>query len=131
MSMTDPIADMLTRIRNAQATRKPDVAMQATKAKAAIALVLKTEGYIVDYKVEEINGHKQLIVSLKYYQGKPVIENIRRISTPGLRVYRGKNQLPQVLGGMGIAIISTSKGVMSDRAARLLGEGGEILCQVN
>jgi small subunit ribosomal protein S8 len=131
MSMSDPIADMLTRIRNAQATHKPDVAMPATKVKAAIAEVLKTEGYVDDYKIEVVDGHKQLVVFLKYYKGKPVIENIRRISTPGLRVYRNKNQLPQVLGGMGIAIISTSKGVMSDRAARLLGEGGEILCYVS
>jgi small subunit ribosomal protein S8 len=131
MSMSDPIADMLTRIRNAQATHKPEVAMPTTKIKTAIAEVLKAEGYIIDYKIEEIDGHKQLIISLKYYQGKPVIENLRRISSPGLRVYRSKNQLPQVLGGMGIAIISTSKGIISDRAARLLGEGGEILCYVS
>lgn len=131
MSMSDPIADMLTRIRNAQSTHQPEVAMPATKIKVAIAEVLKVEGYVADYKIEEINGHKQLIVSLKYYQGKPVIEAIRRVSSPGLRVYRSKNKLPRVLGGMGIAIISTSKGVMSDRAARLLGEGGEILCYVS
>lgn len=131
MSMSDPIADMLTRIRNAQAAHKPDVLMQATKVKAAIADVLKTEGYISDYAIEEAGSHKQLVISLKYYNGKPVIENIRRISSPGLRVYRNKNKLPQVVGGMGIAIISTSKGVMSDRAARLLGEGGEILCYVS
>lgn len=131
MSMSDPIADMLTRIRNAQATHKPDVAMQTTKVKTAIADVLKTEGYILDYTIEEAGSHKQLVISLKYYKGKPVIENIRRISSPGLRVYRNKNKLPLVIGGMGIAIISTSKGVMSDRAARLLGEGGEILCYVS
>ncbi|EKE01905.1 MAG: hypothetical protein ACD_21C00025G0016 [uncultured bacterium] len=131
MSMSDPIADMLTRIRNAQAVKKPDVSMPATKLKAAVAEVLKTEGYILDYKVESVEGKKQLMLSLKYYQGKPVIENIRRISRPGLRVYRDKNKLPQVMGGMGVAIISTSKGIMSDRAARLLGEGGEILCSVN
>ncbi len=131
MSMSDPIADMLTRIRNAQATHKPDVAMPATKVKAAIAGVLKTEGYISDYAIEESGSHKQLIIFLKYYRGKPVIESIRRISSPGLRVYRNKNQLPRVQGGMGVAIISTSKGVMSDRAARLLGEGGEILCYVS
>ncbi len=129
--MSDPIADMLTRIRNAQARRKPDVAMQTTKAKVAVAEVLKTEGYILDHRVEELGSHKKLVISLKYYKGKPVIESIRRISSPGLRVYRNKNQLPQVNGGMGIAIISTSKGVVSDRAARLLGEGGEILCYVN
>jgi small subunit ribosomal protein S8 len=131
MSMSDPIADMLTRIRNAQAARKPGVSMPMTKLKIAIAEVLKTEGYISDYKTEEVDNKKQLILSLKYYQDKPVIENIRRISRPGLRVYRDKNKLPQVMGGMGIAIISTSKGIMSDRAARLLGEGGELLCTVN
>ena len=131
MSMSDPIADMLTRIRNAQAARKVNVLMPATKLKSAIAEVLKTEGYILSYKVEEIDGKKQLIVNLKYYKDKAVIENIRRISRPGLRVYRDKDNFPQVMGGMGIAIISTSKGIMSDRAARLLGEGGEILCSVN
>lgn len=131
MSMSDPIADMLTRIRNAQAARKPDVSMPMTKLKAAIAEVLKTEGYISDYKTEEVDNKKQLMLSLKYYQDKPVIENIRRVSRPGLRVYRDKNKLPQVMGGMGIAIISTSKGIMSDRAARLLGEGGELLCTVS
>jgi small subunit ribosomal protein S8 len=129
--MNDPIADMLTRIRNAQAARKPDVAMPATKIKAAIATVLKSEGYIADYAIEKVGAHNQLIISLKYYLGKPVIENIKRISSPGLRIYRDKNKLPQVMGGMGIAIISTSKGVMSDRAARLQGEGGEILCYVS
>lgn len=131
MSMSDPIADMLTRIRNAQKAQKPDVSMPMTKLKAAIAEVLKTEGYIFDYKTEEVDNKKQLVLDLKYYQGKPVIENIRRISRPGLRVYRDKNKLPQIMGGMGIAIISTSRGVMSDRAARLLGEGGELLCSVN
>lgn len=131
MSMSDPIADMLTRIRNAQATRRKSVAMYATNIKGAIAEVLKAEGYIVDYKVEEIDGINHLVVSLKYYMDKPVIEKIRRISRPGLRVYRSKDELPRVVGGMGIAIISTSKGVMSDRAARLLGEGGEVLCYVN
>lgn len=131
MSMSDPIADMLTRIRNAQAARKPSVSMPMTKLKAAIAEVLKTEGYISDYKTEEVDNKKQLMLGLKYYQDKPVIENIRRISRPGLRVYRDKNKLPQVMGGMGVAIISTSKGIMSDRAARLLGEGGELLCTVN
>jgi len=130
MSISDPIADMLTRIRNAHAMHKPDVSMSATKIKIAIADVLKNEGYIVDYKVEDVEGKKQLVVMLKYYHGKPVIESIRRISSPGLRVYRGKDELPQVVG-MGIAVISTSKGVMSDRAARLIGEGGEILCYVS
>lgn len=129
--MSDPIADMLTRIRNAQRTRKSSVTMAATKLKTAIAEVLKTEGYILDYQVEEIDGKKQLLVNLKYYQGRPVIESIRRVSRPGLRVYRNKDKLPQVMGGMGIAIISTSKGIMSDRAARLVGEGGEVLCCVS
>ncbi len=131
MSMSDPIADMLTRVRNAQARHSSQVAMAATKVKSAIAEVLKEEGYIIDHSVEEINGHRQLVLQLKYYQGKPVIEKISRVSRPGLRVYRGKAELPQVLGGMGIAIISTSKGIMSDAKARLLGEGGEILCYVS
>lgn len=131
MSMSDPIADMLTRIRNGQTAKKVDVSMAATKIKAAIAEVLKTEGYISDYKIEDVDSKKQMIVTLKYYQGKPVIDNIRRISRPGLRIYRNKNNLPQVIGGMGIAIVSTSKGVMSDRAARLLGQGGEIICYVS
>ena len=132
MSMSDPVADMLTRIRNAQSAKKADVSMPNTKLKVAIAEVLKTEGYIADYRVEELdNNKKKLIIDLKYYQGKPVIENIRRISRPGLRVYRDKNKLPRIMGGMGVAIISTSKGVISDRTARLLGEGGEILCSVN
>lgn len=129
--MSDPIADMLTRIRNAHATNKVDVSMYATKIKVAIAEVLKKEGYISDYRVDENDNKKSLVIVLKYYQGKPVIENIRRISKPGLRVYCSKDKLPQVMGGMGISIISTSKGVMSDRAARLVGEGGEVLCYVS
>ena len=129
--MSDPIADMLTRIRNGQSAKKVDVSMAATKIKAAIAEVLKTEGYISDYKIEDIDSKKQMTVTLKYYQDKPVIDNIRRISRPGLRIYRNKNNLPQVIGGMGIAIVSTSSGVMSDRAARLLGKGGEIICYVS
>lgn len=131
MSMSDPIADMLTRIRNAQARYNNSVVMPATKIKSAIAEVLKEEGYINGYQITEVAGHSQLSLELKYYQGKPVIEEIRRISRPGLRVYRGKAELPQVLGGMGVAIISTSKGIMSDAKARLLGEGGEILCYVS
>ena len=131
MSMHDPIADMLTRIRNAQAAHKKVVNMPAAKMKLAIAEVLKTEGYIADYKIESVDNKKQLSIDLKYYQGKPVIEKIRRVSRSGLRVYRKKDDLPKVLGGMGIAIISTSKGIMSDRVARLQGEGGEILCYVN
>ena len=132
MSMSDPVADMLTRIRNAQSAKKIEVSMPSTKLKVAIAEVLKTEGYVADYKIAELDGNKkQLIIDLKYYHGKPVIEKIRRISRPGLRVYRDKNKLPHIMGGMGVAIISTSKGVVSDRVARLLGEGGEILCSVN
>lgn len=131
MSMSDPIADMLTRIRNAQMANKPNVSMPVTKLKQAITKVLKAEGYVADYIIEDIGNKKQLVLKLKYYHGKPVIENIRRISRPGLRVYCNKNKLPQIMDGMGIAIISTSKGIMSDRAARLLGEGGEILCSVH
>ena len=131
MSMTDPIADMLTRIRNAQAANKPSVSFGATKLKTAIADVLKKEGYITDCTVSEEDNKKQITVVLKYYQGKPVIDSIKRVSRPGLRVYSSKDELPHVLGGMGVAIISTSKGVMSDREARLLGEGGEVLCYVS
>lgn len=131
MSMSDPIADMLTRVRNGQMVYKTEVSLEATKIKEAIASVLKAEGYISDYQIESRDGKKQLVIYLKYYQGKPVIENISRVSRPGLRVYRGKNSLPQVMGGLGVAIISTSKGIMSDRNARLLGEGGEILCYVS
>ena len=132
MSMSDSVADMLTRIRNAQSAKKTDVSMPNAKLKVAIAEVLKTEGYIAGYEIVALaNNKKQLTIQLKYYQGKPVIESIQRVSRPGLRVYRDKNKIPQVMGGMGIAIISTSKGVVSDRVARLLGEGGEILCSVN
>jgi small subunit ribosomal protein S8 len=131
MSMQDPVADMLTRIRNAQAVAMKEVLMPSAKLKVAIANVLKTEGYIADYLEEQVGNKRQLKLLLKYHQGKPVIENIRRISRPGLRMYKQKEQLPQVMNGLGIAIISTSKGVMSDRAARLLGEGGEVLCYVS
>ena len=131
MSMSDPVADMLTRIRNAQAAKKPNVSFSATKTKEAIAKVLKKEGYITNFGINEVDNKKQLVVVLKYYQDRSVIDNIRRISRPGLRVYKGKDELPEVLGGMGVAIISTSKGVMSDRDARALGEGGEVLCYVS
>lgn len=131
MTMHDPIADMLTRIKNAQAVGKADVQMPAAKLKIAIAKVLKTEGYISDYKVEQLENKNQLIITLKYYQNQPVIVDMKRVSRPGLRVYQGKDELPKVMGGLGIAIISTSKGVMSDRSARLLGEGGEVLCYVS
>lgn len=131
MSMQDPVADMLTRIRNAQTVGLKEVDMPAAKIKKAIAGVLKSEGYISDYVVEQ-EGTKQLLkLFLKYFQGKPVIESVRRVSRPGLRVYKSKDKLPKVMNGLGIAIISTSKGVMSDRAARLLGEGGEVLCYVS
>ena len=130
MSMSDPIADMLTRIRNALAARKTEVLMPAAKLKIAIAEVLKKEGYVQDYKIEQDGAKKSLLLVLKYHDGKSVIEHLRRISRPGLRVYRNKDNLPAVMNGLGIAIISTSKGVISDRAARLLGEGGEVLCYV-
>ncbi|MDA3934563.1 MAG: 30S ribosomal protein S8 [Gammaproteobacteria bacterium] len=130
MSMNDPIADMLTRIRNAQAVAKKTVSMPASKIKAGIAKVLKQEGYIVDYKVMDIDGKPSLTVELKYMQGRGVIDRISRVSRPGLRNYRGKNELPRVLSGLGIAIVSTSGGIMTDAAARQKGFGGEVLCIV-
>lgn len=130
MSMTDPIADMLTRIRNGQAARKVDVPMPASKVKGAIASVLKDEGYIDDFSVIEDAGRSTLVIRLKYHQGEPVIDMIERVSRPGLRTYRGKSDIPRVLDGLGIAIVSTSHGVMSDRAARAAGHGGEVLCYV-
>ena len=131
MSMTDPIADMLTRIRNGQKARKVSVSMPASKSKEAIASVLKDEGYIVDYKVDGDAAEKQLTIELKYFKGAPVIEKIQRTSRPGLRIYRGKEELPKVLGGLGVAIVSTSAGVMSDRQAREKGIGGEGLCIIS
>lgn len=129
MSMSDPIADMLTRIRNGQTAKKQQVVMPSSKMKRAIAQVLKDEGYVADYQVSE--GVKPtLTVVLKYYQGKPVISLLKRVSCPGLRVYKPKNELPKVNGGLGIAVISTSKGLMTDRVARATGQGGEILCLV-
>lgn len=130
MSMQDPISDMLTRIRNAQARAKREVAMPASNNKQAIAEVLKDEGYVGAWRVEGEGHRKQLIVELKYYRGKPVIERMRRVSRPGLRVYRSKDALPAVVGGLGIAIISTSKGLMTDREARVQGIGGEVVCSV-
>ena len=130
MSMSDPIADMLTRIRNAQESEKQSVAIPASKVKAAIANVLKDEGYIEDFAVRENEGKPLLEISLKYYAGKPVIEKIERISRPGLRIYRPGRELPKVMNGLGIAIVSTSRGVMTDRKARGLGVGGEVLCIV-
>lgn len=131
MSMTDPIADMLTRIRNGQKARKVSVSMPASTAKEAVAAVLENEGYIVGYSSEGEGAKKQLSVELKYFDGVPVIERIERTSSPGLRIYRGKEDLPKVLGGLGIAIVSTSAGVMSDRQAREKGIGGEVLCVVS
>jgi len=130
MAMTDPIADMLTRIRNAQQAEKQSVAMPASKLKAAIAQVLKDEGYVDDFAVRELEGRSTLEISLKYYAGKPVIETIERVSRPGLRIYRPKDNLPKVMNGLGVAIVSTSRGVMTDRKARGLGVGGEVLCIV-
>ena len=131
MSMTDPIADMLTRIRNGQKDRKVSVAMPASTEKEAIAAVLKDEGYITDFSTSGEGATRALTVDLKYFEGTPVIESVRRVSKPGLRVYRGKEKLPKVLGGLGVAIVSTSAGVMSDREAREKGIGGEVLCVVS
>jgi len=130
MSMNDPIADMLTRIRNAQGAEKLSVAMPASRVKAAIAQVLKDEGYVDDFAVREFEGKPTLEIRLKYYAGKPVIEKIERVSRPGLRIYRPKDDLPKVMNGLGVAIVSTSRGVMTDRKARGLGVGGEVLCVV-
>ncbi|HZT56957.1 MAG TPA: 30S ribosomal protein S8 [Burkholderiaceae bacterium] len=130
MSMTDPVADLLTRIRNGQSARKTQVSMASSKLKAAIVGVLKSEGYIADFSVDAGAGKATLTVDLKYYEGRPVIDRIERVSRPGLRVYRGKEQLPRVQGGMGTVIVSTPKGVMTDRAARAIGQGGEVLCIV-
>ena len=127
MSMTDPIADMFTRIRNAQMIGHAEVTMPASKVKAEIARVLKEEGYIEDFAKREAEGKPVLAISLKYYEGRPVIDRLERVSTPGLRVYKRKDELPKVLGGLGIAIVSTSQGVMSDRAARAAGQGGEVI----
>ncbi|MEY4932785.1 MAG: hypothetical protein RLZZ403_1105 [Pseudomonadota bacterium] len=131
MSMTDPIADFLTRIRNGQAAGKSEVSMPSSKIKLAMAQVLKDQGYIDEFDVSTEDGKSSLRISLKYYQGRPVIDRIERVSKPGLRVYRGKDELPAILGGLGVAIISTSRGVMTDREARAAGHGGEVLCIVS
>jgi small subunit ribosomal protein S8 len=128
--MSDPISDMLTRIRNAQKSEKQSVAMPASKLKASIAKVLKDEGYIEDFAVRPNEGRPELEISLKYYAGRPVIEKIERISRPGLRVYKPSREVPKVMNGLGIAIVSTSKGVMTDRKARATGVGGEVICFV-
>jgi len=130
MSMHDPIADMLTRIRNAQRADKPTVSMPSSKLKVAIAQVLKDEGYIEQFAVRDADMKPQLDIELKYYAGRPVIEKIDRVSKPGLRIYRGVNDIPKVMNGLGIAIVSTSMGVMTDRKARAQGVGGELLCYV-
>lgn len=130
MSMSDPIADMLTRIRNAQGVDKAVVAMPSSKIKVAIAQVLKDEGYIDGFSVRTEGGKAQLEIALKYYAGRPVIERIERVSRPGLRVYRGREAIPSVMNGLGVAIVTTPKGVMTDRKARQTGVGGEVLCYV-
>ena len=130
MSMSDPIADMLVRIRNAQMVGHTEVAMPASTLKAAIAKVLKDEGYIDDFALRENGAKKELRIGLKYYAGKPVIERLERVSKPGLRVYKGRDDIPRVMNGLGVAILSTSRGVMTDRKARADGVGGEVLCIV-
>src|SRR6476659_2820716 len=130
MSMSDPIADMLTRIRNAQSVEKDTVTMPSSKLKVAIAQVLKDEGYIDGFAVKAEGAKSELEISLKYYAGRPVIERIERVSRPGLRIYRGRDTLPQVMNGLGVAIVTTPKGVMTDRKARQTGVGGEVLCYV-
>jgi small subunit ribosomal protein S8 len=130
MSMSDPIADMLTRIRNAQSVAKAVVTMPASKLKVAIAQVLKDEGYIDGFAVKSDGGKSELEVALKYYAGRPVIERIERVSRPGLRIYKGRDAIPRVMNGLGVAIVTTPKGVMTDRKARATGVGGEVLCYV-
>jgi len=129
--MTDPIADFLTRIRNGQAASKTEVSMPSSRLKCAVAQVLQDEGYIKGYAVSEAEGKPVLSIGLKYYDGRPVIESIQRASRPGLRVYKGKDGIPSIQNGLGVAIVSTSKGVMSDRQARAAGQGGEVLCIVS
>ena len=130
MSMSDPVADMLTRIRNGQGTNKVSITMPASKLKKAIANVLKDEGYIENYAEQEVQGKTVLNIELKYYAGRPVIEKIERVSKPGLRVYKASESIPEVMNGLGVAIVSTSKGVMTDRKAKAAGIGGEVLCYV-
>ena len=131
MTMQDPIADMLTRVRNGQAAAKKNVTMPGSKAKLDVARVLKDEGYIADYAASTVDGKPSLTIELKYHEGKPVIESIKRVSRPGLRMYRAKDKVPRIMGGMGIVILSTSRGVMSDRAARAQHIGGEVICAVS
>jgi len=132
MSITDPLADLLTRVRNGQSANKVNVKMPSSKLKVSVCKVLKQEGYIEDYSVSQAENNKQILdIALKYYQGAPVIESIQRVSKPGRRVYKGSEDLPSVLGGFGVAIISTSKGLMTDKEAREGGHGGEVLCTVS
>ncbi len=130
MSMSDPIADLLTRIRNAQMVAKPTVSVPSSKVKIAIAQVLKDEGYVDGFEVKTEAGKSELVIALKYYAGRPVIERIERVSRPGLRVYKGSTAIPQVQNGLGVAIVTTPQGVMTDRKARQVGIGGEVLCYV-
>ena len=130
MSMTDPIADLLTRIRNGQTARKPEVSMASSKLKTAIARVLKEEGYVADVRLESAGQKTTLTIGLKYFDGRPVIDRLERVSRPGLRIYRGKDELPKIQGGMGTVIVSTPQGVMTDKRARSIGQGGEVLCIV-
>jgi small subunit ribosomal protein S8 len=130
MSMTDPIADLLTRIRNGQAARKPEVSVASSKLKTAVAKVLKDEGYIADFHIAGERAKPTLTIALKYFEGRPVIDRLERVSKPGLRIYRGKDELPKILGGMGTVIVSTPRGVMTDAQARSIGQGGEVLCIV-
>lgn len=130
MSMSDPIADMLIRIRNAQMVGHAEAVMPASRLKASIAKVLKDEGYIEDFALRENGARKELAIALKYYAGRPVIERLERVSKPGLRVYKGRDDIPRVMNGLGVAILSTSRGVMTDRKARADGVGGEVLCVV-
>jgi len=128
--MSDPIADMLTRVRNGQSAGKKSVKLPSSKLKVAIVNVLKQEGYVTDYMVETTGSHSEMTIELKYFKGQPVIEKVKRVSRPGLRIYKSKDELPKVLAGLGIAIVSTSNGVMTDRAARAIGHGGEVICTV-
>jgi small subunit ribosomal protein S8 len=129
--MTDPIADLLTRIRNGQSANKVEVTMPSSKLKCAIATVLKDEGYITGFSTADVEGKPVLSITLKYYDGRPVIEKLQRASRPGLRLYKGKDDIPSIQNGLGVAIVSTSQGVMTDRQARAAGQGGEVLCIVS
>src|ERR1700756_3849924 len=130
MSMTDPVADLLTRIRNGQSAGKAEVQLDSSRLKTAIVKVLKDEGYIADFRLDADSGKPRLIIGLKYFEGRPVIDRLERVSRPGLRIYRGKDELPKILGGMGRGIVPPPKGVMTDRQARAAGQGGEVLCIV-